>query len=854
LSPAIIFVAIRRLPVSYALVVAFLVLGHMSWLWGSLNNAILYLLECVVYYKGVRRGWNVFYTDLLYWLIIGIPLATFLTSNSGLELNALAGVIVLKQPLNGVLYTLLANVIIMAITIFRDHRIFATRLQLSSFIKDVLVTVLLIPLFSIFFLTKYAIERNLIDSTARSNDSYVQLTKNRVNEFLFGYQKAVQTLALHYQPHKDLTDYQKQALISQTHAIYSGFITMLVADQQGELVVASPAELIDKSRGVADREYFTFPKEMLHPFISEAFQGRGFGNDPIVAISAPIINEQGEFAGIVEGSLNLYDLDLLFVLPNSVEFEILIVDNSEQTIYASEGLHQNFLDKVVIQSQPDPLYKEVVTLNQDPTLYTVGFDTADNGWSIYFLAQRSKQVEALSQALLWLLLLGIISLIAILALSEWLSRKLHSPIDKLVKRFTSLSLTAQVDTETQNHLFDEIQLIFDQLDAAQEKLVAAHFAQQEALSDKISAEKQNEAKSELLSKVSHELRTPLNAILGQIQLLQLESFDESVSKQLAKAEQAGRFLVFLIEDLLVLSKSELGEFNLTLKHCYLNPLVEASTELFEQKIKDKDIQFMFDISATEDLVVNADEFRLQQAISNLISNAIKYNREGGRVTVKSTVIEDRLIKLTISDNGFGIPEQFQNKVFQPFNRLAHEHSKIEGSGIGLSLSYQLVRAMRGEIDFSSIENEGSHFTITMPVVKHPNIEAKAVEEELKLDLTGRKILYIEDNRTNFMIVQAWLKKQGATQIDNGDCAAAGLDKANTDRYDLILLDLGLPDRSGFEIIGELKALQPDVPIIPLTADGSEVSRERAEQLQVEEFLTKPVDFNQMTRVLYDLLN
>lgn len=853
LSPAIIFVAIRRLNIIGAMVVALVVLGHISWLWDSYNNALLYALEALAYWKGVRRGWNVFYTDLVFWLLIGVPLAAFLTTSSGIPINALAGVILLKQPMNGILYILLANIILVLITITIERRRSQQHLKLDSFIKDVLLAVLLIPLFGIFFITKFAIERNTIDSTLAANESYVQLTKNRVNQFLSGYQKAIQSLALQLGDRELMDSEIRSSLLLRSHQIYDGFITMLIADSNGDLLASSPAHLIDKSQGVSDREYFTFAKEMLHPFISEAFRGRGFGADPIVAISAPIISDSNQFAGIVEGSLNLYNLDLLFVLPSDTLSEILVVDNTDKVIFATEGLNLSFLEKVSISAQIDPLYQEVVTINESPKTYTLGFDTADNGWSIYFLADRSLQVERLARGFLWLLAIGAISLVSLLAVSEWLSRKLNSPIEGLVKRFAALSLHSPQTIEKENYLFEEVQTIFDRLDSAQQKLAELHSAQQQALFAKVSAEQQSEAKTELLSKVSHELRTPLNAILGQVQLLMLEDLPETVQKQLQQAEQAGRFLVFLIEDLLMLSKSQIGEFNLSLKPCKLNDVVNAAIELFSVKLDEKKIKFSSDLTKTSGLVVNGDEFRLQQAFSNLISNAIKYNHFGGSVIVESRISSDESdVLVTVSDSGFGIPHEYQSKVFQPFNRLAHEHGTIEGSGIGLSLSEQLIKAMQGEIQFTSVEDVGSHFTIRLPIAASALENDRPQEEITAIDLSGQRVLYIEDNKTNFLILKAWLNKQGTTAVDNGVNAANGLQLAEQNPYDVIFLDLGLPDRSGFDIIDELKALQPSTPIIALTADGSEISRERADGLAVHQFLTKPIDFMLVAETLSSL--
>ncbi len=230
-------------------------------------------------------------------------------------------------------------------------------------------------------------------------------------------------------------------------------------------------------------------------------------------------------------------------------------------------------------------------------------------------------------------------------------------------------------------------------------------------------------KSEFLSQMSHELRTPLNAIIGFAQIL-LQSkkpiLDQKHVSDVSLILESGKHLLRLINEILDLSKIESGKMSVNIDAINLNKLlveIIASIRPMAQKANITLIDFM---SASDEIYILADEFRFRQVILNLVANGIKYNKAGGSVSLKHELIKDNYIRINVQDTGMGIPENFQNKIFKPFERGGAEFTQIEGTGIGLSVTKKLVELMNGCIDFHSAEDEGSCFYVDIPLAPNLN--------------------------------------------------------------------------------------------------------------------------------------
>ncbi|MDH5656732.1 MAG: ATP-binding protein [Spirochaetia bacterium] len=238
--------------------------------------------------------------------------------------------------------------------------------------------------------------------------------------------------------------------------------------------------------------------------------------------------------------------------------------------------------------------------------------------------------------------------------------------------------------------------------------------------EKLKAESTNKAKSKFLSSMSHELRTPLNAILGFTQLMNTDkTLSENNILYLDTIRKAGLHLLHLINEMLDLSKIEAGKLSLKIQHVPCNAIIEDSINLVSNMAEENSISLSW-TKCEESIYIHADQNRCRQVLVNLLTNAIKYNKNGGSVTLK-TERNHQTIKIFITDTGHGIPDQYETHIFQPFNRLNHAGDNTEGSGIGLALSKQLVELMGGEIGYHSEMGTGSTFWIKMNIASMASV-------------------------------------------------------------------------------------------------------------------------------------
>jgi PAS domain S-box-containing protein len=373
------------------------------------------------------------------------------------------------------------------------------------------------------------------------------------------------------------------------------------------------------------------------------------------------------------------------------------------------------------------------------------------------------------------------------------------------------------------------------------------------------------AKTEFLSRMSHELRTPLNAVLGFSQLLRLDSVRPPSLQQLERIqhiENAGSHLLALVNDVLDLSRVESGTMTVTLEPVDIRSAIEdavsmivplAATAAVAISIEGFEDDSLLPASGDDfEISVLADRLRLRQVLVNLLSNAVKYNHSGGHVWIGWRVDENRC-RVRIKDDGAGMAPDRLERLFEPFNRLGAEHSKIEGTGIGLVLSRRLAGLMGGELHIDSAVDRGTVASLSLVCSEEAPVRRGGPappSQHGSLDATLR-VLYAEDNDVNVELVRQIVKLRPSVVLDVAVNGASALDQARRHPPDLMLVDMNLGDMTGLELVKALRE-HPSTAALRMVALSADALPEQINAALVAgfaDYLTKPIDFRELLNVL-----
>ena len=382
----------------------------------------------------------------------------------------------------------------------------------------------------------------------------------------------------------------------------------------------------------------------------------------------------------------------------------------------------------------------------------------------------------------------------------------------------------------------------------------------------------NEAKSLFLSNMSHEIRTPINAVLGMNEMILRECADKQILSYAANIRSSGKTLLFLINDILDMSKIESGKMEIVRVEYEPENLMMDLWNVIFLRAQEKGLAIQFSLDETLPRTLYGDDVRIKQIVTNLLTNAVKYTPQGGiemKAAYERTGDEALNLIISVKDTGMGIRKEDMGKLFESFQRLDEEKNRnIEGTGLGMNITMSLLKLMDGDMKVESEYGKGSVFTVTIPqriVCDEPTGDFDSIRKRREQNLSKKqqffeapqaRVLVVDDNSMNLTVFQSLLKRT-KMQITTADSGKKCLELVKKEPYHIIFMDHMMPEMDGIETLHEMQKLSDypnaDTPVIVLTANALSGAREGYLKEGFADFLTKPIDGDLLERTVEKFL-
>ena len=379
-----------------------------------------------------------------------------------------------------------------------------------------------------------------------------------------------------------------------------------------------------------------------------------------------------------------------------------------------------------------------------------------------------------------------------------------------------------------------------------------------------SIQEANEAikqRRDFISNVSHDVRTPMDTIIGFTELAKKNiNNPDKLTDCLEKISRASGHLLNLVNEVLDISKIDSGKLVVEEDMCSLHEIIDNICQIMQHEIDQKKLKIELDYSMLDDDVLSCDRLRLNQILLNILSNAVKYSFEGGKIYISIIQLtsddETKVInEFHIKDEGCGMTPEFMARVFEPFERDRTASAKVEGTGLGLTIAKSLAEIMGGTIEVTSELGKGSEFTVILPLSIPSLSEIEEDEDTVVYDFKGRRILVVDDNDLNREILVDSLQEEGfiVDEAIDGSFAIEKLRDSEPGYYELVIMDLQMPVMDGYETTSIIRKFSDkvvaEIPIVAITAEAFAEEKSKAFNAGMNAYLVKPVDMPSLLKVL-----